>query len=119
MHKQGPRSELHSKWRNYCTPQLFHLATDLLYSTEGLSYGTSLAMDDEKIAAICRVCLLDPGRFWEMVSLTAMAMREFEVRQGLWGTSLALSGPPRWIELPAFESAEEDEGEDDDEEVGA
>lgn len=119
MHKQGPRSELHSKWRNYCTPQLFHLATDLLYSTEGLSYGTSLAMDDEKIAAICRVCLLDPGRFWEMVSLTAMAMREFEVRQGLWGTSLALSGPPRWIELPAFESAEEDEGEDDDEEEGA
>lgn len=118
--KQGPRSELHSERRSYCTPQLFHLATDLLYTTEGLAYGTSLAMDDEKIAAICRVCLLDPDRFWEMASLADMAMREFEVRQGQWGTSLALSGPPRWIELPVFGPTEEDaadSAEDDEEEV--
>lgn len=119
MNKQGPRSELHSEWRNYCTPQLFHLATDLLYTTEGLAYGTSLAMDDEKIAAICRVCLLAPGRFWEIASFTDMAMREFEVRQGQWDTSVALNGPPRWIELPVFGSAEEnaaDSGEDEEEE---
>ena len=106
--KCSTKSELCSERRSYCTPQLFHLATDLLYTTEGLAYGTSLAMDDEKIAAICRVCLLDPGRFWEMASLTDMAMREFEVRQGQWGTSLALSGPPRWIELPVFAAAGED-----------
>lgn len=105
--KCGTKSELCSERRNYCTPQLFHLATDLLYTTEGLAYGTSLAMDDEKIAAICRVCLLDPGRFWEMASLADMAMREFEVRQGQWGTSLALSSPPRWIELPVFAATEE------------
>ncbi|MDL1891183.1 hypothetical protein FBQ96_16725 [Nitrospirales bacterium NOB] len=115
--KLGPRSELHSERRSYCTPQLFHLATDLLYTTEGLSYGTSLAMDDDKIAAVCRACLLDPTRFWEMASLTSMAMREFEVRQGQWGTSLALSGPPRWIQLPVFDPAEEDaddEAEEDE-----
>lgn len=114
LSKCGTKSELCSERRNYCTPQLFHLATDLLYTTEGLSYGTSLAMDDEKIAAICRVCLLDPDRFWEMASLTDMAMREFEVRQGQWGTSLALSGPPRWIELPVFAGAADDDASDPD-----
>lgn len=121
MTKQGSRLELHSGWRTYCTPQLFHLATDLLYTTEKLAYGTSLAMDDEKIAAICRVCLLDPDRFWEMASLTDMAMREFEVRQGQWGTSLALSGPPSWIELPVFAAAEADTADADleDEEAEA
>lgn len=115
----GTKSELCSERRNYCTPQLFHLATDLLYTTQGLTYGTSLAMDDEKIAAICRACLLDPGRFWEMASLTDMAMREFEVRQGQWDTSLALSGPPRWMELPTFAESAEDAFDAADEEGGA
>ena len=44
--KCSTKSELCSERRSYCTPQLFHLATDLLYTTEGLAYGTSLAMDD-------------------------------------------------------------------------
>lgn len=109
----GSRSELCSERRGYCTPQLFHLAVDLAYHEAGLSYGTSLAIDDRQIAAISRVCLLDPDRFWEMASLADMAMREFEVRQGQWGTSLALSGPPRWIDLPDFGEPEEEDEEDD------
>jgi hypothetical protein len=109
--KQGAKAELHSHRRAYCTPQLFHLAIDLLYTTAGLTYGTALTIDDEQIAAICRPCLLDPGRFWDMASLAAMAMRELELRQGQWGTSLVLNSPPRWIELPApaaTPAAEED-----------
>jgi hypothetical protein len=109
----GSRSELCSERRSYCTPQLFHLAVDLAYHEAGLSYGTSLAVDDRQIEAISQVCLLDPDRFWEMASLADMAMREFEVRQGQWGTSLALSGPPRWIDLPDFGEPEEEDEEDD------
>jgi hypothetical protein len=108
----GSRSELCSERRGYCTPQLFHLAVDLAYHEAGLSYGTSLAIDDRQIEAISRVCLLDPDRFWDMASLADMAMREFEVRQGQWGTSLALSGPPRWIDLPDFGKPEEEDEED-------
>lgn len=112
LSKCGTKSELCSHRRAYCTPQLFHLATDLLYTTEGLAYGTALTMDDDKIAAIGRVCLLDPDRFWDMASLAAGAMRELELRQGQWGASLVLNSPPRWIELPALATAaaaEEDE----------
>lgn len=102
LSKCGTKSELCSERRNHCTPQLFHLATDLIYTTHNLQYGTSLAIDDRQIAAICRVCLLDTDRFWEMASLADMAFRELEIRQGQWGTALALTGPPRWIELPNF-----------------
>jgi len=107
------RSELCSERRSYCTPQLFHLAVDLAYQEAGLSYGTSLAVDDRQIEAVSRVCLLNPDCFWDMASLADMAMREFEVRQGQWGTSLALSGPPRWIDLPDFGELEEEDEEND------
>lgn len=100
----GSRIDLCSERRSYCTPQLFHLAVDLIYHVDGITYDTSLAMDDEQIRRISRVCLLDPARFWEMASLTDMAIRELEVRKGQWGTSLALTGPPRWISLPDFGS---------------
>jgi hypothetical protein len=109
LNKCGTKSELCSERRAYCTPQLFHLAADLLYTVEGLAYGTSLTMDDDKIAAICRACLLRPDRFWEMASLADMAMPEVSLRQGQWGTALALSGPPRWIELPALGAAAEED----------
>lgn len=109
LSKCGSRSELCSKRRSYCTPQLFHLAVDLAYQTTGLSYGTSLAIDDRQIAFICRACLVDTERFWDMASLADMAVREFEIRKGQWGTSLALTGPPRWIDLPDFTLQEEDE----------
>jgi hypothetical protein len=112
----GSLSELCSTRRTYCTPQLFHLALDLAYHEAGLGYGTSLAIGDQQIAAICRTCLLDIDRFWDMASLTDMTIRELETRQGQWGTSLALTGPPRWINLPDFaeQVEDEDEGEEDE-----
>lgn len=105
----GSKSDLCSERRHYCTPQLFHLAVDLAYHEAGLGYGTSLAIDDRQIEAISRTCLLDTGRFWDMASLADMTTREMEVRQGQWGTSLALTGPPRWIDLPDFANQQDEE----------
>lgn len=105
----GSRPELYSERRRYCTPQLFHLAVDLIYHEAGLGYGTSLAIDDHQITTISRTCLLDPERFWDMASLADMTIRELEVRHGQWGTSLALTSPPRWIELPDFVKQEHEE----------
>jgi len=45
--------------RQYCSPQLFHLALDLIYIEKKLKYGTSMAIGVEEIREICKVCLLD------------------------------------------------------------
>src|SRR5260221_4778343 len=96
--------------RLFCTVQLFHLATDFVYnSIEQLEYGTSLAISQPQIEAICKVCLLDPEHFWNMASLTQMAVSGFELRQGQWEKAIVLEGPPDWISLPDF-SEEQEEG---------
>lgn len=103
LSKQGTKSQWHSTRRGYCTPQLFHLATDLIYTTvEGLQYGASLAVNERHIEAICKACLLDPEHFWDMTDLTQMTISGYEIRRGQWGTSIALEGPPTWITLPDF-----------------
>lgn len=102
LSKCDNRSQLCSKRRNLCTPQLFHLATDLVYRIDGLRYGTSLAIDDKHIELICKICLLDLHRFWEMAELTKLSIRGFEIRKGQWGTSIALEQPVSWIGLPDF-----------------
>ncbi len=103
--KQGTRGQRYSERRSYCTPQLFHLATDLVYTTmEGLQYGASLAINDRHIESICKPCLLNPEHFWDMAELTQMTVGRYEIRRGQWGTSIALRGPPTWITLPDFSS---------------
>ncbi len=117
LSRQGTKSQLYSTRRSHCTPQLFHLATDLIYTTmEGLQYGASLAIDERHIEAICKACLLDAEHFWNMADLTQMTINGFEIRQGQWGTSIALEGPPIWITLPDFshEKAQEDMSEFED-----
>ncbi len=121
LSRQSTKNQLYSIRRSHCTPQLFHLATDLTYTTvEDLQYGASLAINERHIEAICKACLLDTGHFWEMADLTQMTINGFEIRQGQWGTSIALEGPPTWIALPDFsqEKAQEDMSEfvDGDEE---
>lgn len=114
LSKCGTKSELCSDRRITCTPQLFHLAVELLFQQEGLQYGTSLTIDEQHITAVCQTCLLATDRFWEMASLTDMAIRELEVRQSQWGTSLALTGPPRWINLPDFADETDVDTEEED-----
>ena len=111
LSKRGNKSQWYSTQRSYCTPQLFHLATELIYTTvEGLQYGSSLAVNERHIEAICKACLLDTEHFWYMADLTQMAISSYEIRRGQWGTSVALEGPPTWITLPDFlhEKAQED-----------
>lgn len=100
LSKRDARSQLYSQRRDRCTPQLFHLATDLVYTNAGLKYGTSMATGEPSIEAICKICLLAPTSFWQMADLTKLTIRGYEIRKGQWGTSIALEGPPTWIELP-------------------
>ena len=101
LSKQG--IQLYSVRRSYCTPQLFHLATALIYTTvEGLQYGASLAVNERHIEAICKACLLHTEHFWYMADLTQMTVNGYEMRRGQWGTFIALEGPPAWITLPDF-----------------
>lgn len=112
----GNKSQLCSERRSYCTPQLFHLAVDLMYTAQGLRYGTSMAIDDDRITAISRTCLLDVSRFWYMTELAQMAVRGFDIRRGQWGTSIILDEPPQWIDLPDFAVDDPDLSDDDVEE---
>ncbi len=103
LSKQGAKKQLYSARRSHCTPQLFHLATELVYITgEGLQYGSSLAINERHVEAICKACLLDTEHFWRMADLTQMSISGYELRRGQWGTSIALTGPPGWITLPDF-----------------
>jgi len=103
LSKQGTKGQLYSKRRSHCTPQLFHLATDLIYTTvEDMQYGASLAINERHIEAICKTCLLDTEQFWKMADLTQMTINGFELRRGQWGTSIALERSPTWITLPDF-----------------
>ncbi len=100
LSKRESKNYLCSERRSYCTPQLFHLATDLIHNADGLAYGTSMAIDDRHMDAVSRICLLDTASFWQMAELTKMTIRGFEIRRGQWGTSIALDGPPAWIIIP-------------------
>jgi hypothetical protein len=117
LSKSGAASQLSSRRRSYCSPQLFHLATDLVYALEGLRYGTSMAIDERHIADVCRVCLLDTAGFWQMADLTKMTIRGYDIRKGQWGTSIALEGPPTWIDLPDFEGGVEETNDEVEEEA--
>lgn len=104
--------------RSYCTPQLFQLALDVLYhDIEHIAYSSSMGISEALIDAVCRITLLDPASFWEMAKLAEMSLDGIEIRQGQWGTSIALAGPVQWITLPAFEQPGKVEIEEEDEEV--
>ncbi len=111
LEKFGAKSHYRSKKRDYCTPQLLHLATDLIYQNEKLSYGTSMALSEKHIEDICKVCLLDPAKFWSVADLSAMMIREFSIQRNQWGRSIVLKGPPSWIDLPDFSAKETTESE--------
>lgn len=100
--KKSTQREFLSSKRAYCSPQLFHLAIDLLYNQKQLKYGTSMAIGDEEIKSICRICLLDEGQFWEMADRTKMIIRGVDIRRGQFSTSIALEMKPQWIDLPDY-----------------
>lgn len=109
----GSRNQYHSNRRRLCTPQLFHLATDFVYFSEKLAYGTSLSLSERLIEQICRLCLLDPIQFWPMADLTSMMVREFDIKRNQWGRSIVLASAPTWIDLPDYSSQPEETTEED------
>jgi len=108
--RRSTQRELSSIKREYCSPQLFHLALDLLYNQKKLKYGTSMAIGDEEIKSICHACLLDENSFWEMVDRTKMVIRGVDIRRGQFSTSIALEVKPQWIDLPDYTNNVEFEG---------
>lgn len=116
LERKTSRSILSSTKRNYCSPQLFHLALDLIYNQKKLKYGTSMAIGDEEIKSVCRVCLLDEGQFWEMADRTKMIIRGVDIRRGQFSTSIALEMKPQWIDLPDYADEIEFDGFEGEEE---
>jgi hypothetical protein len=102
LSKKTKKSQLTSERREFCSPQLFHLALDLIYSQKRLKYGTSVAIGEEEIKAISRACLLDENQFWEMADRTKMIIRGVDIRRGQFSTSIALDKRPQWIDLPDY-----------------
>lgn len=110
--KETSRPQLFSRKREFCSPQLFHLALDLLYSQKNLNYGTSMAIGEEEIKNVCRACLLDEKRFWEMTDRTKLMIKGIEIRKGQFSTSLAMEQPPQWIDLPDYSNLPGDKSQD-------
>jgi hypothetical protein len=100
LFKVDGKGTLRSSRRSHCSPQLFHLATDLVLREERLKYGTAMTIGESQIEATCRMCLLDPERYWSMAELTELSIRGFGLKRSQWGRSIILSGPPSWIDLP-------------------
>jgi hypothetical protein len=110
------RSQLFSSKRDSCSPQLFHLAIDLLYTQKYLKYGTSIAIGNDEIRSICEVCLLNENKFWEMADRTKMVIRGVDIRRGQFSTSIALEMKPQWIDLPDYTNEIEFDGFEGEEE---
>ena len=69
-----------------------------------------MALGDEEIESICKVCLLSSEKFWEMVDRTKMIIRGVDIRRGQFSTSIALEMKPQWIDLPDYTQEIEFEG---------
>jgi len=108
--KETNRPQLFSSKRASCTPQLFHLAVDLLYARKNLKYGTSIAIGDDEIKSISKGCLIDENKFWEMTDRAKMVIRGMDIRRGQFGTSIALEMKPQWIDLPDYTNEIEFDG---------
>lgn len=75
-----------------------------------------MAIGDEEIKSVCRVCLLDEGQFWEMADRTKMIIRGVDIRRGQFSTSIALEMKPQWIDLPDYADEIEFDGFEGEEE---
>jgi hypothetical protein len=113
--KADSKGSLRSNRRNHCSPQLFHLATDSVLREEQLGYGTAMTIGESQIEATCRLCLLDPDRYWPMAEVAELSIREFTLKRSQWGRSIVLIGSPSWIDLPEWEVADEADSDRDTE----
>lgn len=86
-----PGSKNHSsEGRRTCSPELILLAIDYLYRKNGIPYGTTLLLDEPKIAAITAFCLLYPASFEPMLETTLNSFSVLKCQSTLWGRSLLL-----------------------------
>lgn len=81
--------------RAFCPPELFVMAVDFVYRSQGMDYGANLLLTDERRSDVCRVCLLDPANL-ERVLDYAVAQFDYLERGvgGGWGRYLTLHRTP-------------------------
>jgi len=81
--------------RYFCPSELFVLAVDHVYRTNGIEYGTNLLLGEDKQEAICQVCLLAPDGFDRVMDY---ALAQFDYLEkgmgGGWGSYLVLKHRP-------------------------
>ena len=82
--------------RHFCPPELFVLAVDYVYHINGIEYNTNLLLSEDKLEAICQVCLLEPDGFDRVLDY---AVAQFDYLEkgmgGGWGNYLLLKRQPR------------------------
>jgi len=83
-----------------CTPELFLMAVDYLYRTQGLSYNRPVLMDDERTSTICRLCLLDPLRWKAVLNRTIEQFAILRRVGSASGPQVTLERAPRLIVWP-------------------
>lgn len=90
-HESSKSARLLSRKRERCSPELLFLSLQLQYTLRGLPFGTPLLMDEELIAAVCRVCMLDSAQFWPMAELCGLMFPSLTRKETAYGTSLTVS----------------------------
>lgn len=80
--------------RPFCPPELFLMAVDYIYQTEGVDYGVNLLLSEARRDTICQMCLLESSGFERVLQY---AVSQFGILDkgigGGWGYYLVLGRP--------------------------
>lgn len=86
--------------RPACTPELFLMAVDYLYRIKNVPHNRPMLMDDDKIAIVCRLCLLDPLKWKSVLNRTIEQFAILHRMGSASGPQLTLERAPRLIVWP-------------------
>ncbi len=86
--------------RPACTPELFLMAVDYLYRVKNVPHNRPMLMDEDKIAIVCRLCLLDPLKWKSVLNRTIEQFAILHRMGSANGPQLTLERAPRLIVWP-------------------
>jgi hypothetical protein len=81
--------------RAFCPPELFVIAVDSAYRSQGIDHGANLLLTDERRSDVCQLCLLDPTNLERVLEYAVVQFDYLE--QGIgggWGRYLTLHRAP-------------------------
>jgi hypothetical protein len=94
------KTEIVFSRRTFCPPETFVLAVNYVYRLGKIGYQTNMLLDTGKQEAICKICLLDPAEF-DNVLEWACGQYDFlsQGSSGGWGRYVVLARPPTLIDF--------------------